>query len=181
MTRRELIPAGSPATVRGEGLVLREWHADDVCSMVTLFDTHEMDRWTPLPSPFDEVVAAAYVEGAHGGRAAGSLQLAITEDGRGPLGEVLVFPTESGDTCELAYAVGAEHRGRHLAARAVRAVLPLARAAGYQEVRLRIAVDNMASQRVADEAGFRLSDEPLLRRERKGFVLDMATWTRAIR
>jgi len=177
---KPLIDPGTPAVVCSHGVVLREWDGRDVPSMVALFDTAEMDRWTPLASPFDEEAATAYVEQAHRARATGSLQLAITEDGGEPMGEVLIFPTDSDDVCELAYAVGAAYRGRDLAARAVRAVLPLATAAGYTAARLSIAVDNVASQRVARSAGFTASGEPLRRRERKGYALLMATWIRTI-
>ena len=166
--------------VRGEGLILRPWDLADVPQMVRLFNTTEMDRWTPLAHPFDEDAAEAYVHGAARGRAAGLLQLAVTLDGQEPLGEVLLFGTEEPATCELAYAVGHEHRGRGLAARSVRAVLPVARVAGYAGARLRIAEDNLPSARVAAAAGFTLTDEPLLRRERKGYVLSMATWRRQL-
>jgi RimJ/RimL family protein N-acetyltransferase len=168
--------SSSQMQVRGEGLTLREWADPDVPCMVRMFNTSEIDRWTPLAHPFDETVAAAYVERARDARAAGTLQLAITEDGQQPLGEVLLSPTDVADTCEFAYAVGAAHRGRNLAARAIRALLPLAKTEGYRWARLRIATDNLASQRVATAAGFAIGNEPLLRRERKGYVLDMATW-----
>lgn len=175
-----MIASDRPVLVRADGLTLREWEGRDVPRMVAMFDTTEMDRWTPLAHPFDPDVATSYVERAHNGRARGSLQLAITEDGDVPLGEVLLFPTDDPNVCECAYAVGAEHRGRFLAARALTAVLPLAKGEGYRRARLRIALDNEASQRVADAAGFLRSNEPPLRRERKGYVLDMATWDRAI-
>jgi RimJ/RimL family protein N-acetyltransferase len=164
--------------VRGEGLVLRPWSPDDVPQMVRLFNTAEMDRWTPLVHPFDTAAATAYVQNAQLGLASGMLQLAITTDGDLPLGEVLGFSTDEDRTCEFAYAVGHAHRGQALAARAVRAVLPAAYGAGYRRARLRVAVDNRPSQRVAAAAGFALSDEPLLRRERKGYVLHMATYRR---
>jgi RimJ/RimL family protein N-acetyltransferase len=176
---RRFAPDG-PVFVEAEGLVLREWREDDVPTLVALFDTAEMDRWTPLASPFDEAVARAYVDRAHASRAGGTVQLAITVDGRVALGEVLLFPTEHEDVCELAYAVGAAHRGRSLGARAVRAVLGQAALAGYRRARLRIAVDNIASRCVAEAAGFSLTREPLLRRERKGYVLDMGTWERCL-
>lgn len=166
--------------VRGQGLLLREWAPWDVPVMVTMFNTAEMDRWTPLPSPFDESIAIAYVENAHNARAEGSVQLAITEDGQHPLGEVLLFPTEEPDACEFAYAVGSENRGRNLAARAIRALLPVASARGFKLARLRIATDNLASQKVATGAGFTLTDDALVRRERKGYVLHMTTWVRAL-
>lgn len=168
----------SGGEVRGEGLVLRPWMLRDVPQMVELFDTTEMDRWTPLAYPFDEEAATAYVNSAHQGLSSGTLQVAVTESGGEPLGEVLLFGTEEGGTCEFAYAVGFEHRGQALAARSIRAVLPVAREAGYRRGRLRVAVDNVLSQLVASAAGFTLTDEPLLRRERKGYLLHMATWRR---
>lgn len=162
--------------IRAEGLVLREWRREDVAAMVALFDDAEVDRWTPLPSPFDETVALGYFERARTARDAGRWQLAITVDGAAPLGEVLLFPTQSERVCELGYAVGAAFRGRSLAARALRALLPLAASMGYSEAQLTIAVGNEPSNGVARAAGFHLTDEPLRRRERKGYVLDMATW-----
>ena len=124
--------------------------------MVRLFDTDEMNRWTPLPSPFDITAAEQYVDTAHRLRAqGGTLQLAITEDGRTPLGEVLVFPGSDEDSVELAFAVGADHQGGGLARRAVQAVLALASNAGASRAELVIAVDNVRSQRVARATGFR--------------------------
>jgi RimJ/RimL family protein N-acetyltransferase len=166
-----------PVTVTAEGLLLREWRAADVPVMVTLFDTAEMERWTPLAHPFDAEAATAYVQRAHKIRADGVFQFAITEGGDEPLGEVLIVPTDIAGTCELAYAVGAQYRGKQLAARAVRALLPFARTRGFSEARLLIAVDNPPSQRVATAAGFVRTDLPLVRKERKIYVLDLATWT----
>lgn len=128
----------APRQACGEGLALRPWSLDDVPFMVTMFNTSEMDRWTPLAHPFDEAAAVAYVERANSVSSVGSVQLAL------------------------------------------RAVLPYAGAEGFRSARLRIATDNVASQKVATAAGFSLTNEPLLRRERKGYVLDMATWLRAI-
>jgi RimJ/RimL family protein N-acetyltransferase len=174
-----IAPVG-PVVVEAQGLVLREWRASDVPTMVALFDTAEMDRWTPLASPFDEAVAQEYVDHAHAAREGGTVQLAITPDGGAALGEVLLFPTEHEQVCELAYAVGAAHRGRSLGVRAVLAVLGLARQLGYERARLRVAVDNVASRRVAEAAGFSRTSEPLVRRERKGYVLDLGTWERRL-
>ncbi|MGN6330124.1 MAG: GNAT family N-acetyltransferase [Motilibacteraceae bacterium] len=166
--------------VHHDGLVLRPWTLDDVPVMVQLFDTAEMDRWTPLAHPFDADAAKAYVEAAEAGRQHGLLQLAVTKDGGQPLGEVLLFGTDEPGVCELAYAVGAAHRGQSLAARSIVGMLPVARAAGHRSARLRIATDNEASQATAAAAGFALTDEPLIRRERKGYVLHMATWRREL-
>lgn len=107
--------------VGGEGLVLRGWTQQDVPVMVAMFDTVEMDRWTPLAHPFGDDVASSYVTKAREVLSHGMLQLAVTDDGGEPLGEVLLFGTDEPGTCEFAYAIGAAHRGRSLAARAVRA------------------------------------------------------------
>ncbi len=169
-----------PIIVRGEGFVLREWNVADVPAMVEMFDTDEMDRWTPLAHPFDADVATEYVRQAQQARPDGTLQLAITRDGGISLGEVLLFPTDRAGVCEFAFAVGARHRGGRLAARALQALIPTAAAAGYETGRLVVATDNIASQRTAEAAGFTPAAGPLQRRERKGYVHHMATWTRTL-
>lgn len=169
-----------PVIVEGEGLVLRDWQLRDVPMMVALFNTAEMDRWTPLAHPFDTQAATAYVQRAHHAKSNGTLQLAITTDGTIPLGEVLLFPGGTPSTCEFAYAVGAAHRGQALAARALKALLPIAGTDGYRTATLKIAQGNAASQAVARAAGFHPVTTPLQRRERKGYILHMATWTRPI-
>ncbi|MCX6407386.1 MAG: GNAT family N-acetyltransferase [Propionibacteriales bacterium] len=165
--------------VRAEGLVLRSWDLGDVPTMVRLFDTPDIDRWTPLAHPFDEDAATAYVRAAWEGRSTGTLQLAVTYDGGEPLGEVLLFGTEEDGTCELAYAVGCEHRGQGLAVRSVRAALRVAHDAGHVRARLRIAVGNRRSEHVALCAGFALTGEPVQHRRRKGRTLSLRTWRRA--
>ncbi|MGZ4532545.1 MAG: GNAT family N-acetyltransferase [Mycobacteriaceae bacterium] len=86
-----LWPADEPVRLRARGLILREWTYEDVPDLVELFDTDEMNRWTPLPSPFDQAAAVRYVDAAHRQRVAeGTLQLAITRDGAAPMGEVLI-------------------------------------------------------------------------------------------
>jgi hypothetical protein len=88
--------------VRGEGLVLRPWAEQDVPSMVSMFNTAEMDRWTPLAHPYDEAVAIAYVAGSRATLAGDLLQFAVTEDSGEPLGELLLFGTDEARTCEFA-------------------------------------------------------------------------------
>jgi RimJ/RimL family protein N-acetyltransferase len=176
-----LWPSEDRVLLHAEGLVLREWTYDDVPAMVELFDTDEMNRWTPLPSRFDEEAAKRYVEAAHRLRVeTHALQPAITLDGQTPRGEVLVFPGGTDESVELAFAVGADHRGRGLARRAVNAVLALASESRASTARLVIAMDNPSSRRVAQATGFRLTGEPLTERRRKGFVLTMATWERPL-
>jgi RimJ/RimL family protein N-acetyltransferase len=176
---RVVWPTSRRVIVEGEGLVLREWDENDAAVMVDLFDTEEMDRRTPLESPFDEAAANRYVRHARRSRAEiGSMQLAITEDGSVPLGEVLAFPSGRDGVAELAYAVGKAHQGHGLASRAVRIMLPHIAAAGYTKAVLLIADDNTPSQRVAEAVGFARTTLPYVERRRKGHVLRLATWER---
>ena len=99
--------------------------------MVALFDTDQMNRWTPLASPFTEEVAREYVEQASQSWRAGTLQLAISLAlDTTPVGEVIIFPAATSEEVELAYAVGAEHQGQRVGTRAVLAALDLARSRG---------------------------------------------------
>jgi RimJ/RimL family protein N-acetyltransferase len=152
-------------TVEGVGLVLREWTDADVPAMVELFDEAEVGRWTPLSHPFDEAAARAYLDRARLRRAEGlTVQLAITTDGGAALGEVLLFRTgpygrhPDGDQAELGYAIGAAHRGRRLASRAVRLMTGYAyRDLGLRAVELHIDPGNTGSIAVARATGFELA------------------------
>jgi RimJ/RimL family protein N-acetyltransferase len=176
-----LWPFDEPVLLHAEGLILREWTYDDVPDMVELFDTDEMNRWTPLPSPFDQEAARRYVGAAHRQRVVdGTLQLAITLDGNEPIGEVLVFPGRSEGSVELAYAVGAAHQGRGLARQAVEAALALATKSSASMAELVIATDNISSQRVALATGFCITGDSPTQRQRKGIFLTMARWERPL-
>lgn len=177
----QLWPADESVAVEEDGLVLREWTRGDVPDLVRLFDTPEMDRRTPLASPFDAAAAQLYVQAAHDvRRRLGALQLAVTQDGRQPLGEVIIFPTETEGTVELAYGVGEQHAGRGVARRAVGIVLRLASAGSVTRARLHIAVDNRPSQQVARATGFHELALPLVERRRKGQVVNLAVWERTL-
>lgn len=163
----------------GEGLQLREWTEADVPALSALFDEPEMDRWTPLQSPFDEAAARAYVARAHERRAAGqALQLAITTDGHTPLGEALLFVASAdGSDVELAYGIGAPHRRQGLASRAVRLLLRHAfHDRAVRRALLRIEPANTASAAVARGAGFQLTDAALVLREGGTRSVQLRTW-----
>lgn len=184
MTLLDLWP-GCGEVVCAEGLLLREWTLADAPTMVALFDTEEMDRLTPLASPFDLQAALAYLEDARRlRRESGTLQLAITHSGANAMGEVIVFPGSSPASIELAYAVGAPFQGHGLARRAVAAALGLAAGAGaaplIEQAELVIATDNVRSNAVATACGFSPADAPLTERRRKGRTLAMQTWTRSL-
>ncbi|MGC5016232.1 GNAT family N-acetyltransferase [Streptosporangium sp. DT93] len=166
------------------GLHLREWADDDVPAMVDLFDEPQVARWTPLRSPFDADAAREYLTRARAARAADrGVQLAVTEDGREPLGEVLFFRRagESG-VAELAYAIGARHRGRRLAARAVEVMARYAATSlGTRGLVLRVDPANGASVAVARATGFHLTDAEPETLDRRGDRVTLLTWRRDLR
>lgn len=169
-----------PLRIGGLGLHLREWSDDDAADLVALYDDPEIDRWTPVASPFDTEAALAYLAAAEQKAAERrGMQLAITTDGRRPRGEILLFPGTADDRdVELAYGVGAAHRGRGLATRAVRLVVDFAhRRVGGRRVVLCIEGGNTASQAVAEATGFVLTADPPLVRTTKGRDVVLWTWS----
>lgn len=179
MDAQEPLPLPSPLRLHGFGLRLREWQDDDAPALVALYDDPEMARWTPVPSPFDAEAAQAYLTAAGQKRIEGrGVHLAITTDGRRPLGEVLLFRsvTDPRDA-ELAYGVAPAHRGRGLAAKAVRLVTEYAnRQLRPRRVVLCIEEENAASEAVAKATGFHLTDdEPVVRRH-KDHDVALRTW-----
>ncbi|MFC3572182.1 GNAT family N-acetyltransferase [Streptomyces yaanensis] len=172
---------GRPVLLEGLGLRLREWADDDVPDLVALYDDPEMDRWTPVASPFGVEEARAYLAAARKKRTQGrSVQLAITADGLRPQGEILLFRSAADERdVELAYGVGAAYRGQGLASRAVRlAVGHATREAGARRVVLCIEAGNMASEAVAKSAGFGLGDDEPVIRAAKGREVVLRTWHR---
>jgi len=152
-----------PIRVIGLGLVLREWAAGDPPAMVELFDEAEVARWTPLASPFDLAAAERYYLRSRERRSMGfAVQLAVTTDGRAPLGEVSAFRRgEDGREVELGYAIGAAHRRQGLASRSMRLLTGFAyRELEARRIILRIEPGNEASRAVARATGYRLADEP---------------------
>jgi RimJ/RimL family protein N-acetyltransferase len=176
MTDRRRFPGPAPVRLEGEGLVLREWSETDLPRMVELFDEPGFRRWTPLASPFDLVAAQAYLDRSRARREEGSaLQLAITTDGAEALGEVLIFLHP--DVAELGWGLGAAHRGRRLASRAVRVMLTWAATNwGLDRFRALIEPGNAASERVAAACGFVASSGTPILVESRGHTVGLTAW-----
>jgi len=145
--------------------------------MSELFDDPQVRRWTPLASPFDLAAATAYLERATLRREEGSaLQLAVTERDDVPLGEVLMFLSPG--MVEVGWALGAAHRGRRVASRAVRVLLAwAAQAWGFDRVRALVEPGNIASERVAAACGFTpVRGTPVLVEARGGGTVGLTAW-----
>lgn len=103
-----------PIRLTGRGLVLREWADADLPAMTDLFDEPDIAEYTNIPSPFDpgDYLAMIRRTRAEDNR----LHLAITKDGRAPLGLAFFSPARG----EVGYVVGKAHRRQGLAVRATR-------------------------------------------------------------
>ena len=168
-----------PLTLSGDGIVLREWRADDLDDLVIMLDESDIARWTPMPSPFDVEAGIAYLKRAFQGRTSGRrIQLAITVDGGRPLGEVLLFGVDPGlGEAELGYLVSREHRRRGLASGALSLLSSYARnTLGLSRLLLRIDPDNTASTAVARRCGYRLTGEPPILQESPYGPTSLDTW-----
>jgi RimJ/RimL family protein N-acetyltransferase len=168
-----------PITLAGAGITLREWQPDDLDDLVELLDEPDIARWTPMPSPFDVEAGRAYLRRAHQGRTSGQrIQLAITEDGLRPLGEVLLFGVDVGlKEAELGYLVGVRHRRRGLASGALSLLSTYARdSLRLTRLLLRIDPGNAASAAVARRCGYRLTSEPPILQEGPYGPSSLDTW-----
>ncbi|MFB7214341.1 GNAT family N-acetyltransferase [Streptomyces sp. NPDC056255] len=169
----------APVRLTGRGIVLREWDEEDIPTLVEMYDDPEINRWTPVPSPFDVDAAREYLGRARKARSAGRcMQLAITADGGQPQGEVLLFQDDQDDRdIELAYGVGPRYRRRGLASAAVAVATEYAvQHLDARRVILRIEVENAPSAAVARSAGFAPTADDLVAREAKGRRVLLRTW-----
>jgi RimJ/RimL family protein N-acetyltransferase len=166
-----------PLRLTGAGLILREWRPEDLDSLVTLLDEPDIARWTPMPSPFDEEAALAYLKRAYQGRISGRrIQLAITVDGDLPLGEVLLFGAGAREA-ELGYLVGEPYRRRGLASSALSLLSTYAQTTlGLNRLTLRIDPGNTASTSVARRCGYRLTGEAPILQEGPWGPTSLDTW-----
>ena len=135
-------------------VILRAWRREDSESLVECLDGDpEIMVWLDqVPQPYTRADALAYIGGI------GESAFAVTDAETGRiLGSVGVRFSETGDVGEIGYWMRSDARGRGVM---TRAVLLVARWAfdegGAARVQLRADVDNVASRRVAEKAGFQL-------------------------
>jgi RimJ/RimL family protein N-acetyltransferase len=141
--------------VRGEGVVLRSWRIQDVRAVAVACQDDEIARWLALvPQPYTNEHARFYVE-----------ECLQADDDRHPFaiadastGEVvgsIDMHINRLQTGHVGYWVAAQARGRGVAADALRALSRWAfESLGLGRIELVTDPENIASQRVAEKAGF---------------------------
>jgi len=135
-------------------VILRAWRRDDSQSLVECLDGDpEITIWLDqVPQPYTRADALAYI----GGIGESAFAVTAAEDGR-ILGSIGVRFSEAGDVGEIGYWMRDDARGHGYMTRALRLVARWAfDDCGAARVQLRADVENVASRRVAEKAGFQL-------------------------
>jgi RimJ/RimL family protein N-acetyltransferase len=142
--------------LRAEGLVLRPWRIEDAPAVAAACRDPEIPRWIPfVPSPYTDEDARTYVQGCIDAPE-GRYPFAVTSSEDGRLLGSIDMGVNAMHTGHIGYWVAADARGAGICTGALRT---LARW-GLEELqlgRLELLTDpeNVASQRVAEKAGFR--------------------------
>ncbi len=175
------LPTPDPGPTDGV-VLLRDWREGDVAQLVEACKDPEIPKWTAAPDPYTTADAEAWVRGdplpvePWGDRV--SFCVADATDPVVLLGSMSIMRIERGYGGEIGYWTAPWARGRGVTTRAVRTLASWAcEAFGLRRIELVIAVENEASNRVAELAGF--TREGTLRdyRQAKGVWRDHHVWS----
>ncbi|HEY7196134.1 MAG TPA: GNAT family protein [Gaiellaceae bacterium] len=150
----QLEPPGIPLR-HGEAL-LRPWREADAGPLIAACSDPEIARWTPVPQPYTDADAIAFLARAREGWRSGSTaSFAIV----GAATDELLGSIElrlHGARASVGYWLGEGARGRGIATRALRLVTDWAFSSlGVTRIELTTDPENVPSQRVAERVGFR--------------------------
>jgi RimJ/RimL family protein N-acetyltransferase len=153
-----VIAAPDPPLTDGV-VTLRQWEEGDVATLVECIDgDEEMTRWMDaIPQPYLDAEARTWIEQASSfWRAGTSAPFAVTDaETSEVLGGVGFAWVGDEGVGEVGYWLRSDARGRGLTGRAVRLVSRWSfEELGCERLQLRADADNVASQRVAEKAGF---------------------------
>lgn len=151
-------PIVAPASPLADDVILlRPWEQADLPAIVEACDEPTLSRWLPaMPYPYTEADGRAYLSRVLEGFATGTSAALAIRDARSDavLGGIGLRIDGDG-RAELGYWVRRDARGRGVATRAVRLVSGWALVSlGFRRLQLHADVENLASQRVAERAGF---------------------------
>lgn len=141
-------------TLEDDEIRLRPFTEDDVPAITAACQDPEIPRWTPVPSPYTEDNAREFIQAVPNARA---IVDSRTDELMGSIGWRWVD-----GNVQIGYWVKRDARSRGVATRALRLISYWAiDELGAARVQLITDPENVASQRVAEKAGF--TREALLR------------------
>lgn len=152
----ELRPPERPLT---DGIILlRAWRESDASGLAAVLNDSETERWTTTPQPYgpDDALQwfATHPEAWSTGRSAAMAVIEVSNERVVGSAELKVSDW-SQQVGEVAYAVGSTDRGKGVATRAVELLSRWALGqVGLERLELFTHPENIASQRVAQKAGF---------------------------
>lgn len=152
-------------------IAVRPFTEEDVPAIAAACTDPEIARWTLVPEPYTEDDARAFVAEAE-------TAYAVVDAAADALVGAISLDRVAEGNGQIGYWVAREARGRGVATRALRLVARWGLAGcGFARVQLLTEPENVASQRVAERAGF--TNEGLLRSyaEMKGRRRDMLMWS----
>lgn len=140
------------------GFAFRAWSPEDVPSLVMAWRDPEMQRWLPEEAqPFDDRRASEFVAAAATHLADGSmLAMAVSDLSNGHVAGSVTFNVWTAHHWNIGYWISQAYRGQGLATRAVVAATRWAFEDRPELSRMSLYTlpGNLASQRVAERAGF---------------------------
>ena len=150
--------------LRDGGLLLRPWSPADVADAVRCCNDEQIRRFLPaIPIPFTAEHCRSWIEDEPARLLNGSVTLVMADAGDGRLQGALGIRQIEPGVAQVGYWTDPALRGRGIASAGLTLVSRWALATlGAGRVQLHTALDNAASMRVAERAGF--TREGVLRR-----------------
>jgi RimJ/RimL family protein N-acetyltransferase len=145
----------NPQTLRSDRLELRAPVSADIDGVHAACQDPEIQRWVPIPSPYERRHAEYFVEQlvTEGWRTDTAYTFCVFPLGGGPLIGAANLHRQ-GDTWEVGYWTVREHRSHGYTAEAVGALARWAFAQGIERLEWRAEAGNTGSRAVAERAGF---------------------------
>jgi RimJ/RimL family protein N-acetyltransferase len=143
--------------LRADGFTLRPWEAGDAAAVTVACQDPEIARWLPMiPSPYTETDAREFIEKSRLSWDLGeAYSFALVEDEGELLGSIGMRRLRF-STGHIGYWVTPGGRGRDVATNALKTLCRWAvDDLGLKRLELMTDPENIASQRVAEKAGFR--------------------------
>ncbi len=142
--------------LRGRGLVLRTWLPEDLDALLQACQDPEIQRWTPLPSPYQPEDAELFLDACALRWVQGLASFAVLGGDESELLASIGFVglPEVG-AVEVGYWVAPSARGRGVATAATRLICDWAfDSLDFERVEWQAYVGNDGSRRVAERCGF---------------------------